>query len=154
MKTPLEETRKETVNVLQSIIEKNYDAEKGYKKAMQDAKNPALKGFLQQQAAKRSNYATAIDQELRLIGEQPKESGSVTGSLHRAWIDIKSSVAGNTDEAVLEEVIRGEKASVEDYQDALKKPHLAPQVSNVLQTQLNDIQGTLNKVKRLEDITS
>ena len=154
MKTPLEESRKETVNALQSIIEKNYDAEKGYKKAMQDAKNPALRGFLQQQAAKRSNYATAIDQELRLLGEQPKESGSVTGSLHRAWIDIKSKVAGNTDEAVLEEVIRGEKASVEDYQDALNKPNLTPQINNVLQTQLNEIQGTLNKVKRLEDITS
>lgn len=154
MKTPLEESRKETINALQSIIEKNYDAEKGYKKAMQDAKNPALKGFLQQQAAKRSRYATAIDQELRLLGEQPKESGSVTGSLHRAWIDIKSTIAGNTDEAVLEEVIRGEKASVTDYQDALNKPNLAPQVSNVLQTQLNDIQSTLNKVRRLEDITS
>lgn len=154
MKTPMEETRKDTINTLQSIIEKNYDAEKGYKKAMQDAKNPALRGFLQQQAAKRSNYATAIDQELRLMGEQPKENGSVTGSLHRAWIDIKSKVAGNTDEAVLEEVIRGEKASVEDYQDALNKPHLAPQINNVLQSQLNDIQGTLNKVKHLEDITS
>ena len=154
MKTPLEESRQETINALQSIIEKNYDAEKGYKKAMEDAENPALRGFLQQQAAKRSNYATAIDQELRLLGEQPKESGSVTGSLHRAWIDIKSTVAGNTDEAVLEEVIRGEKASVEDYQDALNKPNLAPQINNVLQTQLNDIQSTLNKVKRLEDITS
>ncbi|HLT52873.1 MAG TPA: PA2169 family four-helix-bundle protein [Flavobacteriaceae bacterium] len=154
MKTPLEESRKETINALQSIIEKNYDAEKGYKKAMQDAENPALRGFLQQQAAKRSHYATAIDQELRLLGEQPKESGSVTGSLHRAWIDIKSTVAGNTDEAVLEEVIRGEKASVEDYQEALRKPNLGPQINNVLQTQLNDIQSTLNKVKRLEDITS
>jgi uncharacterized protein (TIGR02284 family) len=82
MNTPLEESRKETVNALQSIIEKNYDAEKGYKKAMEDSENPALKGFLQQQAATRSRYATAIDQELRLLGETPKESGSVTGSLH------------------------------------------------------------------------
>lgn len=156
MKTSLEEakeqTHKDTVNVLQGILEKNYDAEKGYKKAMQDAKNPALKGFLQKQAAQRSHFATAIDKELRDLGETPKESGSVTGSLHRAWIDIKSSVSGNDDEAVLEEVIRGEKASVDEYEDVMNNNTLAPQINSVLQTQLRDIQGTLNRVKTLEDI--
>jgi uncharacterized protein (TIGR02284 family) len=158
MKTTLEEAReqthKETVNVLQGIIEKNYDAEKGYKKAMQDAKNPVLKGFLQQQAAQRSRFATAIDQKLRQLGETPKESGSVAGTLHRAWIDIKSSLSGNDDEAVLEEVIRGEKASVDEYKDVLKKHNLAPEITLELQSQLGDIQNTLNKVKRIEDITS
>ena len=156
MKTSLEEAReqthKDTVNVLQGIIEKNYDAEKGYKKAMQDAKNPALKNFLKRQALQRSTFATAIDKELRDLGETPKESGSVTGNLHRAWIDIKSSVAGNDDEAVLEEVIRGEKASVDEYADAIKDKPLLPQVQSVLQSQLDDIQATLNRVKTLEDI--
>ncbi|RXJ52663.1 ferritin-like domain-containing protein [Gelidibacter gilvus] len=156
MKTSLEEAReqthKDTVNVLQGIIEKNYDAEKGYKKAMQDAKNPALKNFLKQQALQRSTFATAIDKELRDLGETPKESGSVTGTLHRAWIDIKSSLAGNDDEAVLEEVIRGEKASVDEYVDAIKDKPLLPKVQSVLQSQLDDIQGTLNRVKTLEDI--
>lgn len=147
------ENHKETVNALQGIIEKNYDAEKGYKKAMEDAKNPALKGFLQTQAARRSRFATAIDQRLRQLGETPKESGSATGTLHRAWIDIKSSVKGNDDEAVLQEVIRGEKASVEEYQEVLNKHNLAPEITQELQSQLGDIQGTLSRVKRLEDIT-
>ena len=156
MKTSLEEAKeqkhKDTVNVLQSIIEKNYDAEKGYKKAMQDAKTPALKNFLKEQALQRSHFATAIDKELRELGEAPKESGSVTGSLHRAWIDIKSSLSGDHDEAVLEEVIRGEKASVDEYQDVMKNNTLAPQINGVLESQLRDIQGTLSRVKTLEDI--
>ena len=156
MKTSLEQakekTHKDTINVLQGILEKNYDAEKGYKKAMVDAKTPALKSFLQQQALQRSHFATAIDKEIRDLGETPIESGSMTGSLHRAWIDIKSSVAGNDDEAVLEEVIRGEKASVDEYQDVMKDNVLAPQINSLLQSQLNDIQGTLSRVKKLEDI--
>ncbi len=156
MKTSLEEARekthKDTVNVLQNIIEKNYDAEKGYKKSMEDAKNPALKNFLKQQALQRSTFATAIDKELRDLGATPKESGSMTGTLHRAWIDIKSSVAGNNDEAVLEEVIRGEKASVDEYEDVIKNNMLAPHINSVLQSQLREIQGTLNRVKTLEDI--
>lgn len=158
MKTSLEQakekTHKDTVNVLQGILEKNYDAEKGYTKAMKDAKTTALKGFLQQQAAQRSRFATAIDYQLRQLNETPIESGSVTGTLHRAWIDIKSSVAGNDDEAVLEEVIRGEKASVEEYQDVLKNNTLSPTITEELQSQLGDIQSTLNRVKKLEDIQS
>ena len=156
MKTSLEEAReqthKDTVNALQGILEKNYDAEKGYKKAMQDAENPALKNFLKQQAAMRSNFATAIDKELRDLDVEPKESGSITGSLHRAWIDIKSSVAGDDDEAVLEEVIRGEKASVDEYQNVMKDTALAPKINSVLQSQMRDIQNTLDRVKTLEDL--
>ena len=156
MKTSLEQAKeknhKDTINVLQSILEKNYDAEKGYKKAMVDAKNPALKSFLQKQAAQRSHFATAIDKEIRDLGEAPIESGSLTGTLHRAWIDIKSSVAGNDDEAVLEEVIRGEKASVDEYQEVMKENILAPKISSVLQSQLSEIEGTLSRVKTLEDL--
>ncbi|MGC1630717.1 MAG: PA2169 family four-helix-bundle protein [Gelidibacter sp.] len=156
MKTTIEKAKeqahKDTVNVLQGILEKNYDAEKGYKKAMQDAKTPALKNFLQKQALQRSHFATAVDKALRDLDETPVEKGSLTGTLHRAWIDIKSSVAGNDDEAVLEEVIRGEKASVDEYQDVIKNNTLAPNIKSLLQSQLSDIQGTLSRVKTLEDI--
>lgn len=158
MKTLLEkakeQTHNDTVNVLQGIVEKNYDAEKGYKKAMQDAKSPALKGFLKQQAVRRSRFANAIDLKLRQLGEAPKDKGSITGQLHRTWMDLKSSVVANDDEAVLKEVIRGEKASVEEYQDLLNKHHLSPDIAQELQSQLSDIKGTLNTVKRLEDIAS
>ena len=156
MKTSLESANQQrhidTVNVLQNLLEKNYDAEKGYKKAMQDAKTPSLKNFLQKQALQRSHFATALDKELRDLDETPIESGSLTGTLHRAWIDIKSSVAGNDDEAVLEEVIRGEKASVDEYQEAMKNNTLAPKINSLLQSQLSDIQSTLSRVKTLEDI--
>lgn len=156
MKTSLEQaqerTHKDTVKALQDILEKNYDAEKGYKRAMQDAKTPALKNFLRQQALQRSDFATAIDKKLHDLDETPIENGSVSGTLHRAWINIKSSVAGNEDEAVLEEVIRGEKASIDDYQDVIEKNILAPEISSLLESQLTDIQNTLSRVKTLEDI--
>lgn len=158
MKTTLEEARErshnETVNVLQSILEKNYDAEKGYKKAMHDAKTPALKNFLKQQALQRSHFATAIDKALHDLDEKPKESGSVTGRLHRAWIDIKSSLSGNDDEAVLEEVIRGEKASVKEYEDVINKHTLAPRINDLLQSQRADIESTLARVRTLEDLAN
>lgn len=140
------------VSNLQELLEKNYDAQKGFTKAMEDAKNTSLKSFLQQQAAQRNRFATELDLEIRNLNEKPKESGSFTGDLHRTWIDIKSAVAGNTDEAVLEECIRGEKASWNEYDEKLKEENFPPNISSVLQKQASEIHQTLNRVKTLEDL--
>ncbi len=147
-----QEIHEEIVDNLQDLLEKNYDAEKGFTKAMKDAKNKNLKHFLMKQAAQRSRFANELTQELRNLNEEPKESGSFTGDLHRAWIDIKSAVTGNEDEAVLEECIRGEKASAEEYKEKLTKYSFPPKIETVLQKQSAEIHQTLSQVKRLEDL--
>ncbi|MFC7357535.1 PA2169 family four-helix-bundle protein [Jejudonia soesokkakensis] len=140
------------VNNLQNLLEKNYDAEKGFKKAMEDSKNSRLKSYFQHQAALRGRFVNELDKEIRNLNETPKQSGSVTGDLHRTWIDIKTAFTGKDDEAVLEECIRGEKASVEEYEERLQNNNFPPEVSNVLNNQLTEIKSTLSKVKTLEDI--
>ena len=156
MKTTFEEAiqnnHDDIVDNLQQLLEKNYDAQKGFAKAMEDAKNPRLKKYLQQQSAQRSRFANELTQEIRNLNANPKESGSFTGDLHRLWIDIKSSVAGNEDEAVLEECIRGEKASWEEYNNTLKNQSFPPQISQVVQKQAAEIHNTLTNVKTLEDL--
>ena len=140
------------VDNLQQLLEKNYDAQKGFTKAMEDAKNPSLKTFLQKQAAQRSRFANEITDELLKLNAEPKESGSFTGDLHRTWIDIKSALSGHEDEAVLEECIRGEKASWDEYETKLKEENFPPHLSTILHKQASEIHSTLSKVKTLEDI--
>ena len=140
------------VNNLQGLLEKNYDAEKGFTKAMQDAKNPQLKKFLKHQAAQHAQFATELDKEIRNLNEKPIESGSTTGTLHRAWIDVKTAFSSDDDEAVLEECIRGEKACAEDYEDTLEDNRFTPSISGVLNNQLSQIKQTVSEVKTLEDI--
>lgn len=156
MKTTLEgakeENHDEIVESLQNLLEKNYDAEKGFKKAIENTKNHSLKNYLKHQAVKRNRFVTEIDFELRSLDAKPKESGSVTASIHRAWIDLKSAIAGNDDEAILEECIRGDKASVEEYEDVLEKHKLPTKIQQVVTEQLEDIHKTLNEVKRMEDL--
>ncbi len=156
MQTTREEAREESkdnlVNNLQGLLEKNYDAEKGFKNAVTNANDQNLKEFLKTQSARRNRFATELDNEIRSLNVEPKESGSTTGTLHRKWMDIKSSLSGNDDEAVLEECIRGEKASEEEYRETLNKNNFPPQIENVLNNHLNEIQTTLSQVKTLESL--
>ncbi|MCH4823090.1 PA2169 family four-helix-bundle protein [Gramella lutea] len=89
MKTTRESAReashKNLFHVLSDLLEKNYDAEKGYKKALQHTENPDLKSFLKKQAVQRNHFATELDKQIHLLNEHPKEkvSGSTLASIHR-----------------------------------------------------------------------
>jgi len=156
MQTTREEARKDSkenlVSNLQGLLEKNYDAEKGFKNAITNAEDNNLKEFLKNQSVKRHRFATELDNELRSLNEKPIESGSTTAKLHRTWMDFKSSVTRNSDESVLEECIRGEEASAKEYKEALDQNHFPPNIESVLNNHLNEIHSTLSQVKTLESL--
>lgn len=147
-----EESHKELVGNLQELMEKNLDAEKGFKNALEDTKNAHLKRFFKKQAVQKNKFVTELDFVLRSLNAEPKEKGSTLGGLHRVWMDLKTSLSGDKDEAVLEEVIRGEKASEKEYEEKLKENHFPPDISELLNRQLAEIRMTLSKVKTLEDL--
>lgn len=140
------------VNSLQEILQKNYDAEKGLKEVMLKTDSQPLKKWLQHKAVERSGFANEIDSELRKLGAEPRESGSFTGSAHRVWIDVKTALASNKDEAIFEECIRGDKASVDEYNKQLKEPYMSGAVVPVLTHQRAKVEKALSTFKRLEDL--
>lgn len=156
MKTTLEEAgeirHNEIENDLQGLLEKNYDAEEGFKKAIEKTDNPDLKEYFKVQAVLRNRFATEISHEMHELNIKPKEKGSTTGTLHRTWMDIKAMFSSDDDESVLEECIRGEKESAEEYEKVLQHLSTPLQVENILKSQLDEIRATLATVKTLEDI--
>ena len=65
--------------------------------------------------------AKELQAEVRRLGGDPDKSGSVTGSLHRGWLDLKAALTGHDDHAVVAEAERGEDVAKNVYQDALKE---------------------------------
>jgi len=148
-----EESHDEMVNNLNELLVKNYDAEKGFKKALENSENHSLKNFFKQQAVIRSRFKTEIEKELHELNAHPKlDDGHATGVLHRVWIDVKTALSKNDDEAVLEECIRGEKTSIKDYEEKLANSHFLPNIKEMLNKQLLEIKNTVSTIKRLEDI--
>lgn len=139
-------------NRLNDLLEKNYDAEKGYKKAAENTDNSLLKNFFNRKAQERYDYGHEIKSEIKSFGEKPDKGGSVTGSVHRGWMDVKALFSTDDAESMLEEAIRGEKASVDEYEDVLRETSLPVSTREILLKQKNAIYSDLNRVKRLEDI--
>ncbi|OUS09610.1 hypothetical protein A9Q93_13755 [Nonlabens dokdonensis] len=156
METTREEAKQlahdETVNALNQLLEKNYDAEQGYKNALLDTDNDRLKTYFKRQAASRSQNANELDKAIRDLNATPVQSGSTEGAIHRTWMDFKTAIVGKDDEAILEECIRGDKAAVSEYKEVLENENYLHETKDVVRYQLNGIQNTLDTIKKLEDI--
>ena len=146
----MESKNKETVNLLNDLLERNYDAEKGYKKAAEDAKSPVLKEFFRDYAGQRYTFGHELKEEIKRLGGEPDKGTSATGTLHRTWIDIKTALSTDKDETVVEECIRGEKAALDDYEDVLKKSELSMASREVIQRQHDKIQSAVNRLNQIE----
>ncbi len=100
-------------NKLNELLEKNYDAEKGYKKAAEKVENTKLKQFFNEQAQKCYDFGHQLKTEIKNYGETPEKGGSATGTLHRTWMDIETAFSSNNEETILGEVQKGEKAAID-----------------------------------------
>lgn len=147
-----EDSHEERAKHLQELLEKNYDAEKGFKKAIEHAKNPEVRRFLKEKAVMHNHFATELDSALHKLNVEPKEKGSFTGSLHRTWMDIKTSLTKDDDEAVLEECLRAEKAALKEYEKKLDKIRFSPLTIEILKGHYDQIGSSVNEIKRLEDL--
>jgi uncharacterized protein (TIGR02284 family) len=141
-------------NKLNELLIKNYDAEKGYLKAIDTIDNDRLKMFFKRRASERSEFAKELRTEILRYGELPENSGSFKGIMHRNWMSLKSLFSSNNEEAILEEAIRGEEASLEEYNEILKDKTLPPAIDSLLTKQKNAIQASINTEKVHEELVS
>jgi uncharacterized protein (TIGR02284 family) len=137
---------------LNGLLERTYDAEKGFKNAAENISNPALKNYFNSKAKERYNFGHELKDEIKLFNQEIDKGGSLTGTAHRTWMDIKALLSLDNEESMLEESIRGEKTAIDDYDEVLNETKLPSSTKTVLETQKNKIQIGLENIKSLEDI--
>lgn len=152
------ENREKTIEELNDILEKNYDAVNGYRKAAENAVGASpsvdtkLMSFFNRQVKERETFVTELKNEIRSLGGEPKEDGSIEAALHRFWIDVKTAFSVDEEESILEACITGEEECLEEYDDLLEESHVPISTRALLQRQRAMVQATLNHVKLKEEI--
>ncbi len=141
---------------LNNLLEKTYDAEKGYKLAVEKVKTPSVHRFLNDKVQQRNTFGRELKSEIEQYGKLPNEGGSFKGDLHRTWMNLMSTISGNETERILEEVARGEKASLKEYNDILSDEELSlpPSTRNLLSKQRDAIQAAMNTSRVYEELVS
>jgi uncharacterized protein (TIGR02284 family) len=138
------------VSVIEDLVETCKDGQKGYQDAASHAKRLDLKTYFNEQSLERARFAGELEAELPRLGEPDKKvSGSVSATLHRAWIDTKVSL-GAGDKSILESVEAGEDNAKESYKKALNAS-LPGNIAEIVRRQAASVQQAHDKVKMLRD---
>ncbi|MFH1498764.1 MAG: PA2169 family four-helix-bundle protein [Verrucomicrobiota bacterium] len=146
-----EDTRRQIADELNELIAICKDGEAGYQAAAGDTEDVLLKGLFQELSEQRAHCAHELQNTVALLGNSPRESSSVGGTLHRRWIDIKSLLVKNDAHAVLAECERGEDAAVAAYRQALAAEVIPPDIKNIITLQAADVQAAHDKIRDLRD---
>ena len=145
-------TNDDVISTLNDLIQTSKDGEEGFRVCAEDAAQRDAQFKLAFEECSRGCAAAASElQELvRALGGDPAKHGSISGSMHRQWVNIKSLIAGKDDEAVLNECERGEDAALKTYREALQKD-LPANIRMVVERQYQGVLANHDRVKSLRD---
>lgn len=138
------------ISTLNNLIETCKDGQEGFKQAAEGVQTSELKSVFYEYGQQRAQFTGELQTLVRELGGDPETSGSVTGALHRGWINIKSAVTGQDDAAILNEAERGEDVAKNAYKGALEQ-NLPANVSQVIQQQYAQVQQAHDRVRDLRD---
>lgn len=143
-------TNEKTLSVLNDLIEICKDGQHGFRTAAEDAKDAELARIFTEFSSQRTTFIGELTDRVRSLGGDPENAGSVSGSLHRGWIDLKAAVTSNEPQAVLNECERGEDAAIKAYREALDE-NLDPITRGIISRQYASVQAAHDRVKQLRD---
>ncbi|WP_158798987.1 PA2169 family four-helix-bundle protein [Pedobacter sp. L105] len=150
------ETTEKSVHVLNDLIEINNDRIAGFEKALADIndENADLKVLFQEYATQSRKNSQELTALVAGHGSDVETGTSVSGGLHRAWIDVKSLFGGSDRESILDEAERGEDAIKAAYKKALTEGELSASAVDTVTAQATEIKSAHDKIKALRDLAS
>jgi uncharacterized protein (TIGR02284 family) len=143
----------DVIATLNDLIETSRDGEAGFRTCADGVKNAQLKQMFEQAAGRCRQAVSELEAKVRSLGGDPEKGGSVSGALHRGWVDIKSTITGMNEAAVLAECERGEDVAKKAYEGALAKD-LPADIRSTVERQYQGVLQHHDRVRQLRNAVS
>ncbi len=142
--------RKETTDAANRLVRLNIDSCKGWTVAAENTEDLALRARFFQFARIRDESGSELQQLVRSASQVPPETGTVEGSVHRWWLNIRAKISGADLHAILVEAERGEDAIKNAYESILQEP-TSPELMAVFARQYTQVKAIHDEVKAMRD---
>jgi uncharacterized protein (TIGR02284 family) len=140
-------------STLNGLIETLKDGQQGFTTAADGLQDSQTRSLFLQFSRQRAEMARELQAEVRRLGGDPENAGSVAGAAHRGWINIKSVVTGRDDGSIIAEAERGEDSAKKMYEEALRQP-LPAQTLALVREQSTKVHDAHDRVRALETATA
>jgi uncharacterized protein (TIGR02284 family) len=143
------------ISVLNSLIETTIDSVDGYRRSAQEATNSRFSAAFLERASEREQIVSKLRDEVRRLGGNPEDDGSVLAAAHRAFLSLRDKVTGSDDKAVIAEVDHGESYLNGKWETALRDDQLSQEARSLIQQCYDSVREGRDTFRRLhEDMSS
>jgi len=143
----MENNTQDIIDKLNHLIALALDGKEGYANAAADVKDEQMKTIFSDLSAERGSYVTPLRLQIKSLGGTSDKDGGPLGTMHRTWMDIKSTFSSGDKNTIINTCITGEEAAVKAYEEALSEPYITGVVRGVISEQLNGIRKALETIK-------
>lgn len=144
-------TTKDTISLLNDLVQINNDRIEGYEKASQETNDSQLKSIFSNLAQESKKFKEELSREIIAAGGKPVEGTTTSGKFYRIWMDIKAAFAGKDRKAIIASCEFGEDAALGEYHSVLKSDDLSPNYRDLITRQEIVLKQAHDKIKFLRD---
>jgi len=138
------------IATLNSLIATTIDSVDGYTEAAKDSENSRFGAMFTSRASERREVATRLQQEVTALGGDPEDDGTALAGAHRVFLNLKSTVMGKNDKAIIDEVEAGEDHIKAKFEDALVDRELSPAVKSVIESCFTSVKQGHDEMRDLK----
>lgn len=113
------------ISTLNTLIATTIDSVTGYEDAASNSEESRFTQIFRDRASERQRVVEDLRAEVRRLGGNPEDDGSFMGKTHQRFLDLKAAVTGRDDQAIINEVERGEDYLKEKFETALNSDTLS-----------------------------
>ena len=138
------------IDTLNELITSTIDSVDGYRKAGEDSNSGQFQPIFFSRASERREVAERLQDEVRNLGGEPSDDGSLMGAADRAFMTLREVISGDDEKAIVAEVERGEDKIKAKFEDAIADGKLSPETRNVISNAYTSVKAGHDQMRDLK----
>ncbi|PKB19184.1 uncharacterized protein (TIGR02284 family) [Novosphingobium kunmingense] len=141
---------KETTTTLNTLIATLIDSVDGYRKSAGEVDNQRFAQMFDARAQERQQAIGHLQAAVAAEGGNPEDDGSAAGAMHRVFQSLREVVSTRDDQAIVNEIERGEDYLKAKFEKAMQHADLSPQARQAVDTAWQSVKTGHDEMRDLK----
>jgi len=143
--------RQDEISTLNTLTSTLIDSITGFEDAASNLDSSSrLQQIFRERASERQRVVEDLRAEVRRLGGNPEDDGSLMGKTHQRFLDLKAAITGRDEKAIINEVERGEDYLKEKFETALSSGDLSSETRAAVERAYQSVRSGHDQMSQLK----
>jgi uncharacterized protein (TIGR02284 family) len=142
--------RQDEISTLNTLTATLIDSVTGYEDAASNSEAGRFAQIFRERAQERQQCVQELRAEVQRLGGNPEDDGSFMGKTHQRFLDLKAAITGRDEQAIINEVERGEDYLKEKFETALNSDELSGETRSAVERVFQSVREGHDQMSQLK----